>query len=71
MMQLTVHTRDQASGQPVPAYSVYVVDGRAFVTPFQAEWAQAAERIEEGLNRSGIGLKLQARAAAEARACPE
>ena len=67
MTQLTVHTRDGDSGQFGPAYTVCVVEGLAFVRPVRADFDQAAERIEEGLNRSGIGLRLQARAASEAR----
>ena len=67
MTQLTVHTRDGGSGQLGPAYTVCVVEGRAFVRPVRTDFDQAAERIEEGLNRSAVGLRLQARAVAQAR----
>ncbi len=50
MAQFVVHLYDEQLGTPVPAYSVAVANGRAYVSPHQGKWAEAARRLEDALN---------------------
>jgi hypothetical protein len=54
MTQVVMHVSDEGAEGFLPAYSVCVAGGRAFVRPLRDEWAETARGLEQRLNRQDL-----------------